>query len=250
MEDIMSDFNYEFDIKKSIDSTYLYGVASTTKLDRDSEAVDMSSLESCFKSYMATNPIICFNHDVHKAIGTVVDKYEGKDGTVYKSGVINGLLKIVVKLSSVANDVIEQINEGILKSFSIGGRAKHVLKGEITNLVFTDLFEISVVPIGSNKESLFSVVKSVCTGENCPNNIKGDEIMDKNEIREIMKSIMAETETEDVVKSLTTQVEELTAELTAIKTVKVQKGIVEGEAPVIGEISLIDSIVANHYGGN
>lgn len=258
----MAEFKYNFKINKSIsddDELYIYGVASNDSQDRDNEIVNLSSLKSSFKSFLSTNPILLFNHDLKGSpIGKIVPEFTGKDGTIYRSGIIGSELRIVAKISETANAIRTQISEGILKTFSIGGAAKYVKSAGKTILHFSELFEISVVTVPANKDSLFTVVKSACVGDNCPTKIKGDKFMINEEEMEIItekvvKSIqdaqIVEKEERTVIKGLNEKISELETELDTIKSKTVKKGIVETE---IGRepASIFDIVMDKYYGGN
>ena len=221
-------FKYTFEMKKAIsdDKVYIYGVASTSDIDRDNDAIDIGSLDSAFDKYLSSNPALLYNHDTDKIIGKVLSVHKQ-----YQSGVVDDQLRVVAVLSdTVDKDVKTQILEGSLKSFSIGGRGRVVNK----RLTITDLYEVSVVPIGANRDALFDVVKSICTGSNC-DNIKGDEFM-VNEVEiemivekavKAVKADMEVTNEQDVVKGLQETIVALTAEIDDMKATKVSKGIVE-----------------------
>ena len=279
-------FNYTFDIHKARnnDQLYIYGVASTQDKDRDGETVVMKSLNKAFQKFMRRNPILMYQHNGRNdAVGKVIPEFTGKDGTVYKSQIINNELYIVGQISRAASaaDVRTQIEEGILKSFSIGGRARKVQKASQTCVMVSDLQEISIVTIPANDSAMFNVIKSACVGDNCPiqkteSNITEDKSMDKEEIVEIVVKTLTEMKAADdyetlqkkydalvvdtnttvvpeveVEKSLAEQVTELKAEIESMKTTPMSKGIQDGEEKVEKAATDITSIImTRHYGGN
>lgn len=280
-------FNYVFDISKSSvnDELYIYGVASTESEDRDGETVSMRSLEKAFEKYMHRSPVLMYNHNGHSdAVGKVVPEFVGEDGTVYKSGIINNELHIVGLISKAgsAADIRTQIIEGILSSLSIGGRARKIQKSGKRCLLVSDLHEISVVPIASNGDALFRVVKSACTGDSCPinteTNSQESDIMDKDEIVTLVKGVVEELKTADdvvdlqkrydallasktepevdadpevdVIKALTDKVDALTAELETLRGTPIKKGIQDGEEIIEkGATDIMSVIMARYYGG-
>jgi len=257
---IINNFTYTVDIQKSAvgEELFIYGVASTGKEDRDGETVSMESLEKAFQKYMQRNPVLMYNHNGKMdAVGKVVPEHVGEDGTVYKSGVINNELRIVglISRASSATDVRTQINEGILKSLSIGGRARKIAKSNKRCLLVSELHEISLVPIPANGDAMFDVIKSVCMGDNCPiRKSMETTIMDEVEMVTLIKAGSAPeagvTPEVDVIKALTDQVEALKDELKGMKTTPIQKGIQDGEEPVEkGATDIASIIMARHYGG-
>ena len=286
--DPVHSFSYVFDISKSSanDGLYIYGVASTQSEDRDGETVSMRSLEKAFEKFMRRSPVLMYNHNGRSdAVGKVMPEFVGEDGTIYKSGIINNELHIVGLISQAgsAADVRTQINEGILKSLSIGGRARKIQKSGKRCLLVSDLHEISIVPIPSNGDALFHVVKSACIGDSCPINtetINSQErdIMEKEEIVTLVKGVVEDLRTADgyadlqkkydallaskteqtveadpevdVVKSLTDKIAAMQTELDAMKTTPIQKGIQDGEKIVEkGATDITSAIIARHYGG-
>jgi HK97 family phage prohead protease len=203
-------FRYEFEIHKAVASNRLivYGVASTQTQDRDGETVSMKSLDKAFQRYMRRSPVILYNHSGdHDAVGKVIPEFMGEDGTIYKSGIVDNKLYVVAEISTAqsASDVRIQINEGILSSFSIGGRARRVRKNAQTTVMIADLYEISIVPIPANEETLFSVVHKSCVGSNCPvdkSHIMEVNTMEKEEIITLIKGVLDESRTESEMTEL------------------------------------------------
>lgn len=212
-------FEYTFEVNKTVanDRVIIHGVASTGGEDRDGEIVSMESLEKAFHKFLGGNPILLYNHNGNSAaVGKVIPEYTGEDGVVYKSEVRDNKLYIVGQISQAesARDVRTQIEEGILKALSIGGRARKVQKNMQTWLMISDLHEISVVPCAANQDAMFSVIKS-CMGANCPipnKHTEETDIMDKDEVIALIKGAMDETRTESEMEGLRQQVRDMTAE--------------------------------------
>jgi len=285
-------FAYSFDISKNVtnDRLYIYGVASTQNEDRDGETVSMRSLEKAFVKFMRRNPVLMFNHNGQAApVGKVVSEFVGEDGVVYKSGIINNELHVVGMISQAdsASDVRLQIEERILKSFSIGGRARRVQKGGRNCLLVGDLFEISIVGTPSNSDAMFEVIKSACTGDNCPINTETNkdnpmevENMEKEEIVTLVKGVVEELKTADdyvelqkkydalqksqadaeikvdadlevdVIKTLTGKIDALTTEIAELRGTPIKKGIEDGEKiEKAAPTDITSQIVDRHYGG-
>lgn len=161
------------------DELIIAGIASTGNLDHDSERIDMDSLRSQWNKYME-NPVIRYMHSKNPQylgpIGKVIPEYVDSKGKVYRTEFTEKGPFIIVKISN-ADDVKPirtKIKEGILKGFSIGGRADrvkqfdHTLGKDINRVIVKRLSEISVVDLPANPEGIFEVIEKACTGPNCP----------------------------------------------------------------------------------
>lgn len=131
--------------------TYIEGYASTFDLDRDMEVIDRAAFDQSLAEYMS-NPIVLFNH---------MPWVEQVAGKVIKAEVDSVGLKVRVQLitpvTEMAKQAIQNIRDGILKTFSIGGifeKLENVIK-RIT------LLEISIVAIPANPFAMFSLAKAV-----------------------------------------------------------------------------------------
>lgn len=242
-------FKYTFDLKKAVseDKTYIYGSCSTTDVDRDGDSVDIESLDLAFQRFLSLNPVLLYNHDLDRVIGKVLPEYTGE--STYRSGIVDNKLNIVAVLSDTAGDIKTQIDEGSLKSLSIGGSGRVMADGKLT---ITDLYEISCVTVGSNPNALFSVVKSICI--DC-DKIKGDEEFMVNEIEmemiveKAVKAVQAaqtEEQEVDVIKGLQETIVALKEEIDSMQPKTVQKGIVETET-VQAASTAVDSIMNKFY---
>lgn len=173
------------------DHIIVAGFASGGNLDYDSEAVNQDSLRSAWDEYM-TNPVLRYMHgkDARNpdAIGQVIPEYVTENGNTLKTEFRDGKPFIVAKISNAPDveSIRTKIKEGVLKGFSIGGRANRVTEfctkiGKNINRIFVNrLSEISIVDLPANKNGIFEVVKG-CVGNNCMCSI--DESLD-----EVMKS--------------------------------------------------------------
>lgn len=291
--DVLKKFNYNFNIEKTLtnDRLIIYGVASTSDVDRDGERMSMASLEKAFGKYMRKNPVIFYNHKSGSdAVGKVIPTYTGEDGTIYKSGFKDNKLFVVGEMSQAdsAGDVRTQVEEGILKTFSVAGRARSVKKSDYTCLHVSDLREISITPLPSNEEAMFSVIKNACVGEQCQKNTELNinqeesktmeqeiiELIEKKfseqkgieaanaasvayeDLKKKYEALVAEkVEVEpegDVEKSLTEQVAELTATIEAMKSTGIQKGVQDGEVIEKGAKepdTIAGQMIAKYYSG-
>jgi HK97 family phage prohead protease len=135
------------------------GIASSTSIDRDNERMDKSVLTKIAKGL--ENATVFFNHNL-KGLGVgKVARTEVRDNQVY--------IDVLPTTAKGMEDVIIQIQEGILKSFSIGGRiikAERIyddsLKKDINVIQDVEVYEVSVVGVPANKDAsmLSYIVKS------------------------------------------------------------------------------------------
>ena len=154
------------------------GFASSGSLDHDSEAINQDSLHAAWNEYMK-NPVLRYMHGKDNrnpdTIGKVIKNYTDSNGKTYKTEFINGKPFIVAEISNAPDteSIRTKIQEGNLRGFSVGGRAKRISEfchkvGKNINRIFVKrLSEISVVDFPANKETFFEVIKNECIGNNC-----------------------------------------------------------------------------------
>jgi HK97 family phage prohead protease len=142
-------------IKAVGDEVYLEGVANKNVVDRGKEIIapDAWDLDNYKK-----NPVILFNHGIDPQLGsTPIGKAVGiearEDGLYVKA-----------KLSSVDDPVINRIRglvkERMLKAFSVGFAAMDTdfdAKQGVRVIKKAELYEISVVGVPMNQDSLFEM---------------------------------------------------------------------------------------------
>lgn len=284
----INEFEYIIDITKIVgndDDLIIVGAVSDASEDLDGEVVDQSSLRKAWDQYLK-NPVVRLMHDSKiGAIGRVIPEYTDSNGVIHKTGFKNDVPYIVAKISQAADleSVRTKIKEGLYSGLSIGGKARSVRKDGKVTLMIKSLLEISVVDIPSNKNSLFTVIKAVCTGDDCPMNKESDinteeskimesaeiveivtktikEMKDADELADLRKDYEAlkadvaksaetgtENEPEDVIKGLTEQITALKADIEEMKTKPMQKGAQDGENTEKGvkePEAVIDTIMA------
>lgn len=127
------------------------GIASSTSVDRDNERMDKAVLNK-IASDLKKNSTVFFNHDL-KGLGV---------GTVASAEVVNDSVRISVVPTKAEGmrDVVTQIQEGVLKSFSIGGKIRdwedqfdEKLGKKVRVIKDVDCFEVSVVGIPANADA-------------------------------------------------------------------------------------------------
>lgn len=138
---------------------YVKGFAATDHLDRHDEIITSEALSKGASS-LKKNSTVFLNHDYNKLpVGKVVESQ-----FVNKSD-FSGI-EIKVGVSKTADRIWTLIEEGILTSFSIGGRLldyeiKEMEKGTYVGLIKDmDIVEVSLVGIPANPNAKFVTSKS------------------------------------------------------------------------------------------
>lgn len=184
-------------------------------MDHDGEIVDLDSVKGVWKSFMA-NPVIRYFHGKDNrnpdAIGTVIPEYTDASGKTYKTEMTKNGPFIVAKISNAPDteSIRTKISEGILKGFSIGGRAKRIkeysndLGKDISRVITQRISEISVVDLPANPDSFFTVLKG-CVGEHCNLKIK-------NENPELVTIDVEDNKTAENIKKITAEISKIESE--------------------------------------
>ena len=128
------------------------GYANTTDKDRQGDVIlEEAWTKGGLDNYLK-NPIVLAYHNPEKPIGEVTDY-----------GINHKGLHVIAEISKAAGDVYSLIREGVLKAFSVGFRVKDADYDSETDIfVIKDLemYELSVVSVPANADSIFSVRKS------------------------------------------------------------------------------------------
>lgn len=128
------------------------GYANTTDKDRGSDVIlEEAWLKGGLDNYLK-NPIVLAFHDHTKPVGTV-DEYS----------VNNKGLRVVAKINKAAGQIYDLVKSEVLRAFSVGFRvldADYDVDTDIFVIKDLELYELSVVSIPMNADSLFSVRKS------------------------------------------------------------------------------------------
>lgn len=151
-----------FDVKQASAGVFVEGFANKATVDRGDEiiATDAWELDN-FKR----NPIILFNHGMDTLGGTPVGKATEVRAT-------DGGLYLKVKLSNSQAPGIkmvrELVEERILKAFSVGFNPKQTDSIEVDGksvrrISKAELFEVSIVGVPMNQDSLFELSEKSLT---------------------------------------------------------------------------------------
>jgi HK97 family phage prohead protease/HK97 family phage major capsid protein len=133
------------------DSLFIAGYASTTDIDRANDVVAASVWKKGMKQYLK-NPIILAQHNHDEPIGEMVE-HEADDKGLW----------IKARISPAAKKHFGLIKDGVLKAFSIGFRVLDATYDQVSEVFVikeVELTEISVVAVGCNPNTLFSLSKS------------------------------------------------------------------------------------------
>ena len=131
------------------------GFANASTKDRGNEIITPDAWRKGIKNYQK-NPVVLFNHDMSKPIGTVTNIKITDEG-----------LYIEANISSAAERLYGTqtlIRDGSLKAFSVGFYPLKGKKDTATDTLYiteVELLENSIVSIPMNQDSIFSVIKSM-----------------------------------------------------------------------------------------
>ena len=146
------------------------GPASVEMIDREGHLITTNALAKAFDKYMSnfrTRNAMVLHSDVQ--VGWALPAYISKGGQIFKSGVNDQGLFFITEVrddTRIAQRVIEQINEGKLRSYSIAGSAtkvQNMQKGLMPYMQVDDLelAEVTVCEKGVNQGANFDVLKGM-----------------------------------------------------------------------------------------
>lgn len=152
--------NSTFDVvkkQKNEDETrsiVISGYANTTNEDRAGDIIpaDAWLKPKAMENYLK-NPIVLFQHDHDEPIGKMLDYKVDEKG-----------LYVEIEIYDVDQRVFRLVDKGALKAFSVGFRISdysYDVDEDIFTITELELFEISVVSIPCNQDSLFEAQKSL-----------------------------------------------------------------------------------------
>jgi HK97 family phage prohead protease len=157
-ERFWADIPFTKDVSDSDGSIDIKGYASTWAVDRDNEFVEKDAFGN-LDEYLATNPILLWQHNKERPIGTVKSASLDENGLHVKAHVP----KPDANEERWAHTAYQKVKAGIVKTFSIGGQFhKQHSGGGKKAIKKVDLYEISVVSIPANPSSIFeAAAKSI-----------------------------------------------------------------------------------------
>jgi len=128
------------------------GYANYLSKDRDGDIVIPSGIDL---SHYEKNPIVLYQHNQKEPCGKVVNIELRPNGLYVKARIYKALHE----------KAYSAVKLGVLKTFSIGFMGLDGEYDDETDTFFfkkTELFEISVVAVPSNRESIFEVLQTPC----------------------------------------------------------------------------------------
>lgn len=142
----------------------LRGYANTWVEDRDFEMVSRHAFDHTLKAYLQKNPIILNQHDHRQRIGQVAEG-DTDDTGLKVTGYVRKPQEGEERWRlSLYND----IKAGIVRTMSIGGFFwRELIDGNVM-VTDIDLFEISVVAVPSNPDSIFAAAAKAIKGGDVP----------------------------------------------------------------------------------
>jgi HK97 family phage prohead protease len=154
---------------RDVEPMVVGGPASVELIDREGHMITSNALKKAFGNYMKsfrTRNAMVLHSDVQ--VGWCLPAYISKGGQIFKSGVDDKGLFFVCELrddTRIAKRVMEQVNEGKLKSYSIAGSAtkiENVQKGLVPYMRVDDmeLAEVTVCEKGVNQSASFDLLKA------------------------------------------------------------------------------------------
>ena len=156
-------------IVKSDNDLVIAGYASVEMVDKQGDLITRGALRDAFDGFMKADGYrnVQLAHS-NIQVGEVINNYTDHDGRVWKSGVDDAGMFVVIRLRDdieKAREVANEIRKGALRGFSIGGQAfKRMRKsdsshGDYTEISKLELHEVTICEKGINPEATFRILK-------------------------------------------------------------------------------------------
>jgi len=163
-------------IIKSSNDLIIAGYASVEMVDKQGDLITRGALKDAFGNFMKAQGFrnVQLAHS-NIQVGEVIGNYTDSDGRLWKSGVDDAGMFVVIKLRDdieKAREVANEIRKGNLTGFSIGGQAfKRINKadakhGDYTEISKLELHEVTICEKGINPEASFRILKEDTTMTN------------------------------------------------------------------------------------
>ena len=152
-----------------VDPLVIGGPASVEMIDREGHLITTNALSRAFQKFMdnqRTRNVMVLHSDVQ--VGWALPAYISKGGQIFKSGVGENGLFFICELrddTAISKKVADQINQGMLKSYSIAGSAtkiQNMKKGETPYMQVDEmeLAEVTICEKGVNQGASFELLKA------------------------------------------------------------------------------------------
>ena len=163
-------------IIKSSSDLIIAGYASVEMVDKQGDLITRGALKDAFGNFMKAQSFrnVQLAHS-NIQVGEVIKSYTDSDGRLWKSGVDDAGMFVVIQLRDdieKAREVANEIRKGNLTGFSIGGQAfKRINKadakhGDYTEISKLELHEVTICEKGINPEASFRILKEDTTMTN------------------------------------------------------------------------------------
>ena len=170
-------------IVKADNDLVIAGYASVEMVDKQGDLITRAALKDAFGNFMKADGFrnVQLAHS-NIQVGSVIPEYTDSDGRVWKSGVDDAGMFVVIQLRDdieKAREVANDIRKGSLRGFSIGGQAfKRMRKsdaehGDYTEISKLELHEVTICEKGINPEATFRILKEDIDMTN-EDNVLGD----------------------------------------------------------------------------
>lgn len=160
--------DYEFglaneSVRESADGTLtISGIASNWAEDREGDVMDPRAFDKALRRYLTVNPILLYMHRLNFPMGQVTRAEVRPDGLFVEAQIPRP------PRSTEAYRIYDLVKRGIVRAFSVGGKAKRVVVGGVKKITEWDLREVSICPLGVNATTTFSVQAGKCFGDDAP----------------------------------------------------------------------------------
>lgn len=156
-------------IVKSANDLIIAGYASVEMVDKQGDLITRGALRDAFDGFMKADGFrnVQLAHS-NIQVGEVIPNYTDSEGRLWKSGVDDAGMFVVIRLRDdieKAREVANEIRKGALRGFSIGGQAfKRMRKsdqehGDYTEISKLELHEVTICEKGINPEATFRILK-------------------------------------------------------------------------------------------
>jgi len=163
-------------IVKSSSDLIIAGYASVEMVDKQGDLITRGALKDAFGNFMKAEGFrnVQLAHS-NIQVGEVIKSYTDSDGRLWKSGVDDAGMFVVIQLRDdieKAREVANEIRKGNLTGFSIGGQAfkrinkSDVKHGNYTEISKLELHEVTICEKGINPEASFRILKEDTTMTN------------------------------------------------------------------------------------
>ena len=161
--------NGSINLIKADNDLVIAGYASVEMVDKQGDLITRGALKNAFGDFMKADGYrnVQLAHS-NIQVGEVIPQYTDSDGRVWKSGVDDAGMFVVIQLRDdieKAREVAKEIRKGALRGFSIGGQAfKRMRKsdashGDYTEISKLELHEVTICEKGINPEATFRILK-------------------------------------------------------------------------------------------